>query len=211
MLAKHAAPDREMLGSVGVDLGAVVDHPEPAASVRETVNFTYDDHQAATATTNAPGQPNRVRAVRDATTKYAVYLDPNGRESPEYELYDLERDPEEAHNLLDTRTGAPADRAAARLQRHLDEQLSAFIADAGRLQPRLAGALAAPGAGRLGLHVADPAEQRRQLFDLAQAILGALQHLLVAGGRDLVGLVQRIEVDQHRRDRVTQAGGQVHQ
>ncbi len=135
VLAKHAAPGREMLGSVGVDLGPVVDHPEPAASVREAVNFTYDDHQAATATTNAPGQPNRVRAVRDATTKYAVYLDPNGRESPEYELYDLERDPEEAHNLLDTRTGAPADRAAARLQRHLDEQLSAFIADAGRLNP----------------------------------------------------------------------------
>jgi choline-sulfatase len=133
IIAEHADPDRELLASVGVDLGSVVSHPAPAPSVRETVNFTFDDHQAGTATTNAPGQPNRVRAVRDARSKYAVYLDPDGTAAPEYELYDLERDPDEAHNLLDPRTGIPADKAAARLQQHLDEQLSAFIADAGRL------------------------------------------------------------------------------
>ena len=41
----------------------------------------------------APGQPNRIRAIRTATGKYAFYFDPRGRAATEYELYDLERDP----------------------------------------------------------------------------------------------------------------------
>ena len=60
-----------------------------------------------------PGQPNRVRCVHDGRRKYAVYLDPEGRMAAEYEVYDLERDPEERHNLLDVHSGearAPADR-----------------------------------------------------------------------------------------------------
>ena len=52
-----------------------------------------------------PGQPNRIRCVRDRRWKYAVYLDPDGRVAPEYELYDLESDPDEALNLVDKRTG----------------------------------------------------------------------------------------------------------
>ena len=53
----------------------------------------------------APGQPNRVRCVRDARWKYAVYLDPAGRAAPEYELYDLDSDPNEARNLVDKASG----------------------------------------------------------------------------------------------------------
>ena len=44
----------------------VLDHPSPAPSVQDAIHFTYDDHQAATAMQDAPGQPNRIRAVRDA-------------------------------------------------------------------------------------------------------------------------------------------------
>ena len=72
--------------------------------------FTYDDHQAGTAFQDAPGQPNRIRCVRDARWKYAVYLDPAGKAAPEYELYDLESDPDEALNLVDKRTGRGQDR-----------------------------------------------------------------------------------------------------
>ncbi len=61
----------------GHDLGPVLRGESDA--VRDAVLFTYDDHQAGTAFQDAPGQPNRIRCVRDARWKYAVYLDPSGR------------------------------------------------------------------------------------------------------------------------------------
>ena len=105
VLAKHAAPSGEGLRRSGVALGPIAEHPEPAESVQEAVHFTYDDHQAGTAMTNGPGQPNRVRAVRTASATYAEYLDPEGKAATEYELYDLDRDPDQADNLLDHRSG----------------------------------------------------------------------------------------------------------
>ncbi len=73
--------------------------------MRDTVLFTFDDHQAATFMQDAAGQPNRVRCVRDRRWKYAVYLDPTGSTAAEYELYDLDTDPDEALNLVVTRGG----------------------------------------------------------------------------------------------------------
>ena len=49
-----------------------------ATPLRDAVLFTYDDHQAGTAFQDVSGQPNRIRCVRDARWKYAVYLDPTG-------------------------------------------------------------------------------------------------------------------------------------
>jgi arylsulfatase A-like enzyme len=130
VLARHAAAEREALERSGADLRPVVEHPAPAASVREVVHFSYDDHQAGTAQAEAPGQPNRVRCIRDSRMKYAAYLDPQGRVEPEYEMYDLERDPEERVNLLDHRTGeprAPSDRAERdRLAEALRAQMAEF-------------------------------------------------------------------------------------
>jgi arylsulfatase A-like enzyme len=94
----------------GFDLGPVLRGER--AAVRDAVLFTYDDHQAGTAFQEAPGQPNRIRCVRDARWKYAVYLDPRGRVRPEFELYDLEADPEEAVNLVDKSSGLPLTAAA---------------------------------------------------------------------------------------------------
>ena len=64
----------------GLDLGPILTGEQE--SVRDAVLFTYDDHQAGTAFQNVPGQPNRIRCVRDARWKYAVYLDPAGAGAP---------------------------------------------------------------------------------------------------------------------------------
>ena len=78
---------------------------DAAPSVRDCFHFTYDDHQAGTAMKNVTGQPNRVRAVGDGRWKYGLYFDPAGNSPSEYELYDLDRDPNEVTNLVDYRTG----------------------------------------------------------------------------------------------------------
>ncbi|HEY7266235.1 MAG TPA: sulfatase/phosphatase domain-containing protein, partial [Solirubrobacterales bacterium] len=123
VLADAASPEREPLGLSKVDLSPVAEHAEPASSVRDHVHFTYDDHQAGTAMTEAPGQPNRIRAIRTPEAKYAFYFDPEGRRRTEYELYDLERDPLEVDNQLGVRSGAPRNRAAGALHRELSERL----------------------------------------------------------------------------------------
>jgi len=100
VIARHAR------GGSGILRGVV-----PAASVREAVHFTYDDHQAGTALQDVAGQPNRIRAVRDGRMKYAVYFDPSGEAATDHELYDLERDPLELDNIADTAPGKRAEMA----------------------------------------------------------------------------------------------------
>lgn len=106
VLAGAADHDRELYERADVDLAPVLE-AEPAPGVQDEVHFTYDDHQAGTATREAPGQPNRVRSVRSRDHKFAVYFDPTGRRPPEYELYDLDRDPLELDNIVDVSTGQP--------------------------------------------------------------------------------------------------------
>jgi arylsulfatase A-like enzyme len=119
----------------GFDLGPILSGA--ADSVRDAVLFTYDDHQAGTAFQDVPGQPNRIRCVRDARWKYAVYLDPTGGEPPEYELYDLDSDPIEAVNLVDKHTGRAASEEAERERRRLHERLERACAEAGVVTPAL--------------------------------------------------------------------------
>jgi choline-sulfatase len=117
-LAGGSAPEVD-----GLDLGPVLRGERDGA--RDAVLFTYDDHQAGTAFQDAPGQPNRIRCVRDERWKYAVYADPSGRVAPEHELYDLDSDPDEAVNLVDKHTGvgrtALARRELPRLRAKLAE------------------------------------------------------------------------------------------
>jgi choline-sulfatase len=129
VIATTASPDAELARRVGLDLSPVLEHAAPAPSVQDAIHFTYDDHQAGTAMQNAPGQPNRIRAIRTRDAKYAFYFDPHGRCATEYELYDLERDPLETENLLDVRSGAPRTRAARVLRAELAEQLDEAMRD----------------------------------------------------------------------------------
>jgi choline-sulfatase len=78
ILSAHAQPDGERLRRCGVDLGPVVEHRGPQQSVQDAIHFTYDDHQAATALQNVPGQPNRIRCVR-AAHEVRVLLRPLGQ------------------------------------------------------------------------------------------------------------------------------------
>ncbi|CAN5558024.1 hypothetical protein BH20ACT15_BH20ACT15_15630 [soil metagenome] len=124
ILADAATPEPEPGGRAGVDFSPVQQHPAPAPTVRDSIHFTYDDHQAGTAIKEAPGHPNRIRAIRTPTAKYAFYFDPRGSEPDEHELYDLERDPLEVENLIELRTGEPRGPHAAALQSELAERLS---------------------------------------------------------------------------------------
>jgi choline-sulfatase len=119
----------------GVDLGPILSGS--ADSVRDAVLFTYDDHQAGTAFQDVPGQPNRIRCVREARWKYAVYLDPTGGEAPEYELYDLESDPIEAVNLVDKHSGRASSDEVERERHRLHERLARACAEAGVVEPSL--------------------------------------------------------------------------
>lgn len=130
LLAAAADPEPGHLREVPADFTPVLDAP-PAASVQEEVHFTYDDHQAGTATREAPGQPNRIRAIRTASEKYAVYFDPNGRAASEHEMYDLERDPDERRNLVDVSNGRPLRGADERRLAGLRERLRGAMGDKG--------------------------------------------------------------------------------
>ena len=58
----------------------------------------------------APGavrQPNHIRCVRTKHYKLARYFDPSGKAAQEWEMYDLENDPNEVHNLVQVATTPP--------------------------------------------------------------------------------------------------------
>lgn len=124
VIAAAANPERDRVSRSPVDLGPVLDHPAPAPSVQDAIHFTYDDHQAGTAMMEAPGQPNRVRAIRTASAKYAFYMDPDGVAASEFEMYDLDRDPDERENLVDVRTGEARTSWARRQREGLGELLA---------------------------------------------------------------------------------------
>ena len=128
ILAQAASPERERAASAPVDFGPVLEHPQPAPTVQDSIHFTYDDHQAGTAMQEAPGQPNRVRAIRTATHKYGWYYDPTGPAASEHEMYDLERDPIEAENLVAVESG----KARVAADRQVREELGERLADAMR-------------------------------------------------------------------------------
>jgi len=135
ILADRAVRERGRLRDAGVDFDPVTRHPDPAPSVQDEIHFTYDDHQAATALQDVPGQPNRIRAVRTARHKFAFYFDPSGKAATEYEMYDLERDPDERRNLVDRRSGETLAAADRSLRTELGERLHTLMEANGTAPP----------------------------------------------------------------------------
>jgi len=125
VLAGCAEPDREAPGRAAVDLGAVLDHPAPQASIADAVPFTYDDDAAGTFLRDTVPPPNHIRCVREQRLKYATYVDPAGRAVPQHELYDLDRDPLELANLVDRDSGELRDRSYAADYERLRERVAA--------------------------------------------------------------------------------------
>jgi arylsulfatase A-like enzyme len=133
VLAEHADTPDEALDASGVDLKAVARHPSPAASVQESSAFVYEDHKAGTAFENVVPKPNRIRALRESGWKYAVYADPSGGATPQYELYDLASDPNERDNLVDRDTGESLDPRHEAERERLDARLQERMQSVGAL------------------------------------------------------------------------------
>lgn len=72
-------------------------------SVQDYVVFTYDDFQSGQAKGPYPDPPNHIVSIRERRWKLAKYYDANPnaaeREKPQWEMYDLKRDPLEKQNL----------------------------------------------------------------------------------------------------------------
>ena len=132
-MAAVSSPDPGRLAECGVDFGPLVgDGSEPPED--RAVLFTFDDHQCGTAYTDVTPRPNRIRAVRTRQAMYAVYFDPDDPGRREYELYDMSRDPDQIHNLVDVSTGEVRDprdeplreRMVLELERAMEESGTPF-------------------------------------------------------------------------------------
>jgi hypothetical protein len=66
--------------------------------------------------------------VRTDNGKFALYFDPEGKKAPEYEMYDLERDPDESRNLVDRDTGEALSQGDAALRSELGQRLDRLMA-----------------------------------------------------------------------------------
>jgi arylsulfatase A-like enzyme len=128
VLAGQAEPEREAAELVPVDFAPVLEHEHPAPSVRDAVEFTYDDDAAGTFLKDTLPPPNHIRCVRERHLKYAVYMDPEGRAKPQYEFYDLDRDPLETDNLVDRDSGEPRHSSHAADRARMAERVSAVPA-----------------------------------------------------------------------------------
>jgi choline-sulfatase len=67
--------------------------------VANSIVFTFDDTQAGQARGPYVPPPGNVVSVRERRWKIAEYFDPNAKAPSQWELYDLEEDPNEAINL----------------------------------------------------------------------------------------------------------------
>lgn len=79
---------------------------ESTDPVQDYIVFTYDDFQSGQVRGPYPGPPNHIVSIREQRYKFAEYYDAgapgkflDGRDSSQYEMYDLLNDPSETINL----------------------------------------------------------------------------------------------------------------
>jgi len=97
------APKSARANWQGVDYSEQVLRPARERPSQKYVVFTYDDYQSGQKTPPYPKPPNHIVSIREERWKLAKYYDVNRdkkrRKRPEWEMYDLKRDPLEKRNL----------------------------------------------------------------------------------------------------------------
>lgn len=85
----------------GKDYSSLVLQPKQNKSVQDYVVFTYDDVQSGQKQGPYPKAPNHIVSIREERWKLAKYyaVEPKKPTPPQWEMYDLEEDPEETENL----------------------------------------------------------------------------------------------------------------
>lgn len=115
-------PNRDRWIFKGYDLTPII--KDSTAKVQDAVLFTFDDENAGSPYPQPfVRQPKHIRAMFDGRWKFARYFDPSGKEATQYELYDLQTDPDELNNLANTNT-AKREEMAEKLAKLESERLS---------------------------------------------------------------------------------------
>jgi arylsulfatase A-like enzyme len=94
-----AAPKGARANWAGVDYSSLVLHPSSGKSVQDYVVFTYDDFQSGQSHGPYPQPPNHIVSIREGRWKLAKYYDVQHKKPPQWEMYDLKKDPLEKTNI----------------------------------------------------------------------------------------------------------------
>jgi choline-sulfatase len=124
-------PKRARSTWAGKDYSWSVLQPEGARPPQDYIAFTYDDYQSGQPNGPYPQPPNHIVSIREKRWKLARYYDINGETEPQWEMYDLRKDPLEKHNIAHDRKRMSARhrRQFKRLRKKLDR------VERNRLQP----------------------------------------------------------------------------
>jgi choline-sulfatase len=96
-----AAPESARADWQGVDYSSLVLEPGAKRAAQKYIVFTYDDYQSGQNSPPYPKPPNHIVSIREGRWKLAKYYDvaKENPKRPQWEMYDLESDPEETENI----------------------------------------------------------------------------------------------------------------
>ena len=151
----------------GVDYSKQVLRPARSRPGQDYVVFTYDDYQSGQPHGPYPKPPNHIISIREERWKLAKYHDVNPdrkrRKRPQWEMYDLKRDPlERATSPVGVQTDAAggAQLPAAEAQAGAGSEETAAAALAARWRPVETAQAPTTRSGRVG-RAADPPPDAR--------------------------------------------------